>query len=320
MSNENGISENEHSFSARNRGMFLAVIIIFCICVVLAGSRDVSAAVPRKTVSVNHYVTLRRVDGRVWKKIIVNGKNRFPAVAVGKGNMFLGWARSQGKSRNPAYFANDVIPAKNATYYMVVFRKNQNKAPASVVTSSKYKKVWFVGDSRTYGMNLEMKSSMPENVSVVCKCGGGLDWFKKTGYPMLLKQVQKEPVQSRKAVIINLGVNDLDDYSGYPSYMKKVSRTLKKYGCDMYYMSVNPINSAVIQNHQGRHRTEAQITAINKKFRRVLCSGQNRSYKYIDTYNYLRKNGWTCNANNDGVHYSEQTYRRIYDFAIRSIG
>ena len=265
-------------------------------------------------------INLCTTNGKYWKKVITDGKAKFPAADVGNGDMVLGWSAAKNRSTNPTYFTGDTIPCKNANYYMVVYRKSQNKAPASIAKSKKYDKVWFVGDSRAYGMKLTLGSSIPSNVSIVYKCGKGLTWFKKEGYSTLLKQVRNASSNSTKAVIINLGVNDLRNYAGYPEYMKKVSEKLSSYGCDMYYMSINPINSAIITNYHGKSRTEKQITDFNNLIYSKLCSGVNKSFTYIDSYNYLRKKGWISNQRNDGLHYSNETYLRIYDYCIKSIG
>ena len=65
-------------------------------------------------------------------------------------------------------------------------------------------------------------------------------------------------------MIINLGVNDLNNGRAYVTYMKKVAANLKKYNCKMYYLSVNPVNSAMIKSVGGKARSEAQIASFNR--------------------------------------------------------
>ena len=266
-----------------------------------------------------YYVTLCTTDGKTWKKIVTTGKTKFPSVNLNNGNMVLGWSTAKNKSQNPTYYTDNLIPRKNTTYYMVTYKKTQNKKPASIRKSSKYSKVWFVGDSRTYQLHLALGKSTPSNVKFVYKSGEGLTWFKNTGYHQLITQVRQASIKQKKAVIINLGVNDLKNYSGYVNYMRKIARELSVYGCDMYYMSINPINNAIVKNFGGS-RTENQIHNINKEIYSKLCSGSNKCYTYIDTYNYLCKTGWICSARNDGLHYSSETYLRIYDYTIQKIG
>ena len=263
-------------------------------------------------------------DGSVWKTIDTSSESaRFPAVYLKSGNMCLGWSRSRGKTSEPEYKTGDRIPA-SGNYYMVVFKKSQDRAPSSVRTPVKYKRVYFVGDSRTVFLRNTLGSSKPSNVDFVCSSGKGLEWFKEEGCPDLIHKLSEQPVNSRKAVVVNFGVNDLQNINGYVSYMKALAKKLKRdYNCDMYYMSVNPVNSAVIRANNGRVREEAQITAFNRTIYQKLCDGDKRSFTYINTCTYLQNSGWISNrfntGINDGIHYSEATTLRIYDYCITKL-
>ncbi len=228
-------------------------------------------------------------------------KATFPSVNMRNGNMCLGWSRRKGKTSNPEYKAGDPIPTKSGNYYMVVFNKKMDTAPSYIREPEKFDKVYLVGDSRTVAYhevmkssipsNVEiiaagepekfdkvylvgdsrtvayhevMKSSIPSNVEIIAAGGQGLDWFKTTGYGQLRRQTSRAYQSDRKvkqAVVINLGVNDLKSYSEYVSYMKKAAKTLKRYNCTMYYMSVNPVNSAMnnyFNNGRGRRTEEME--------------------------------------------------------------
>lgn len=158
-------------------------------------------------------------------------------------------------------------------------------------------------------------------LTFIAKGGQGLAWFKCEGYPSLIRSVSKRPRSERKAVIINLGVNDLNNSKAYVTYMRKVSAALKRYNCRMYYLSVNPVNSAMIADSEARPRTEAQVSAFNKVIYQKLCSGKNRSFTYINTCTRLQKYGWSSNRHNagihDGLHYSDQTYLRIFNYCMK---
>ncbi len=120
---------------------------------------------------------------------------------------------------------------------------------------------------------------------------------------------------------MNWGANDLRRPSEYPRFMTKVARKLsKKYNCTMYYMPVNPVNSAMIMNCRGKYlRTEKLVDDFNRMIRRTLCSGKNKCYTYINSYDHFRKKGWISDTKNnsgvhDGSHYSVETSLRIYDY------
>ena len=271
-------------------------------------------------------VNLRAYNGKLWKVVPTDsGKNPvFPSVNLGSGNMCLGWSRTKGQTSKPEYLAGDRIPSKSGNYYMVVFGKHMDKAPAGVRKPENHDVVYFVGDSRTMGMARALGSSVPANVKFIYKIGEGLDWFKKTGYNTLRSNVCKQSKNSRIAVVINLGANDLRNYSGYTKYMQAVARDLKKYrkNCDMYYMSVNPVNSAMIRSYLGwTSRTENQVKSINNTLKSALCSGSRRTYTYIDTCSFLQRYGWISREGHDGlcdgVHYSDATSLRIYDYCMK---
>ena len=123
---------------------------------------------------------------------------------------------------------------------------------------------------------------------------------------------------------MNWGANDLRRSAGYTEYMAKIAKTFSKnYNCTMYYMSVNPVNSAMILNSRGEYlRTEKLVEDFNRMIRTTLCSGKNKCYTYINSYDYFRKEGWISDTKNnsgvhDGTHYSVETSLRIYDYCIR---
>ena len=270
-------------------------------------------------------VNLRKYDGTVWKVVDTSsGSATFPAVNLNSANMCLGWSRTKGKTTNPEYKAGDKIPTRTGNYYMVVFFSKQDRAPASIIKPTKHQMVYFVGDSRTVGLQLALGNSAPSNVDFVCKGNQGLDWFRQTGYRELLQKLSKQSRKTKKAVIINLGVNDMSNINTYVVYMRKVSENLKQnYNCDMYYLSVNPVNSAMIRSYGAGTRTEAQVAAFNKTIYQKLCSGSDRAFIYINTCTNLQKYGWSSNRYDagiyDGLHYSVETTLRIYGYCIRKL-
>ncbi|MCB7340966.1 InlB B-repeat-containing protein [Blautia obeum] len=270
-------------------------------------------------------VNLRKYDGTVWKVVDTSSRSAtFPAVNLNSANMCLGWSRTKGKTTNPEYKAGDKIPTRTGNYYMVVFFSKQDRAPASIIKPTKHRMVYFVGDSRTVGLQLALGNSAPSNVDFVCKGNQGLDWFRQTGYRELLRKLSKQSRKTKKAVIINLGVNDMSNINTYVVYMRKVSENLKQnYNCDMYYLSVNPVNSAMIRSYGAGTRTEAQVAAFNKTIYQKLCSGSDRAFIYINTCTNLQKYGWSSNRYDagiyDGLHYSVETTLRIYGYCIRKL-
>ena len=83
-------------------------------------------------------------------------------------------------------------------------------------------------------------------------------------------------------------------------------------------MSVNPVNSAMCS-----YRSEKNVAKFNYNIRYKLCSGKDTYYKYINCCSCLQYNGWISRdkvgGGYDGVHYSHNTYLRIYDYCIKNI-
>lgn len=276
-------------------------------------------------------VKLCTYGGKLWRVLPTNTGEQavFPSVRLGNGNMCLGWSRYKGRTSQPQYYAGDKVPTKSGTYYMVVFTKSRDHAPSYLHTPDNYGRVYFIGDSRTVGMQRALGSQAPSNVKFICKGSQGLSWFRSTsstgGYKQLIRDLQKQPKRMKKAVVMNLGANDMGNINIYIQYMKALSKKLKKeYNCTMYYMSVNPVNSAMINAYEGAHlRTENQVKSFNNSIYRNLCSGKNKYFTYINTCSNLQKYGWISDRNNagiyDGLHYSNETYLRIYDYVIRTL-
>lgn len=269
-------------------------------------------------------IRLCKYDGTYWKTIKNdNGQATFPAVDMQNGNMCLGWSKSKGKSAlsSSDYKAGNRIPAKNGRYYMVIFGRTMDRKPSAITEPTKFDRVYMVGDSRSVDTKLALGTSVPSNVTFIAKGSQGLSWFKSTAYRQLLRAVASRPKTEKKAVVINLGVNDLQNSSAYVTYMKKVAANLKRYNCKMYYMSVNPVNSAMLKRHGGRNRTEQQVAYFNKVIYQKLCSGRGKCFTYINTCTNLQMKGWISNRHNvgtyDGLHYSNETYLRIFDYTMR---
>lgn len=265
-------------------------------------------------------VRLCHNTGGIWKTVNNNsGTATFPAVNMKNGDMCLGWSRKKGTSTLPEYKTGDRIPSKSGVYYMVVFKKSMDKEPAQIKTATSYDSVYYVGDSRTWGMMLSLGNRCPSNVHFVYQRGEGLSWLKNDGYQKLLSRLSNETENSRKAIVFNLGINDLNNASNYVKYMKNISGKLKRYNCDLYYMSVNPYNSAMYAGSRHR-RSEAKVASFNKTIYNKLCKGKNRAYTYINTCTGLQKYGWISTRPEDGVHdglhYSVATYLRIYNYCI----
>lgn len=277
-------------------------------------------------------VTLCKNDGTVYRDIAV-GKGNYltlPSVSNVAGYTFMGWSTQKGKSVNPEYEAGGRIRVNSdVRLYAVVFDRAQEQELLDGDFSQvdlwkrKYRQVIFVGDSRTERMKNTLErefgstSTVTWNVNFLCKSGKGLEWLKEEGYEALMNMVNKNNnVQNPTAVIFNLGINDLANLPGYVEYMETIGEALKEKNCQLFYMSVNPGNSKMMENTGHAIRPEASIRQFNKTIRADLGN----MYAFIDTYSWLMSTGYGTNSSgigkdnsvDDGLHYTTKTYKRIF--------
>lgn len=258
-----------------------------------------------------------------------------PTLLNASGKTMMGWSPSRNKRTNAEYQPGEYITVdKTIKLYAVVFdrRYEENLTREDLLRWNsvllgeygKYDKIIFVGDSRMYHTQLLLHNQYGidslEGTEILCKSGSGLSWLKSTAYPELKKRIE-----GRTAVIFNHGVNDTYNISGYVSFMNEIGPELKEMGCDLYYMSVNPVNSKNILAHRQLNTIhEADIINFNTSIQSKVCG--NGLYNYIDCYGYLVRNGYGTDSGygldtgvDDGLHYSTKTYKRILDYALRSI-
>ena len=163
------------------------------------------------------------------------------------------------------------------------------------------------------------------HVEFVCEAGKGLSWFQSTGYTQLYNLVKNNTnsiLQKKTAVIFNFGVNDLKKYKEYVAYYKMIEPILTNKGCELYFMSVNPINRKMLPNAGRADRSEAVVRTFNAYMKANLPS----AYTYIDMYSYLKSTGYSFASDHygagsvdDGLHYTARTYKRIFAKCLDSL-
>ena len=292
----------------------------------------------------NATVILCKNNGSAYKTVSVTAGSTYklPSVSNASGYTFMGWDYQPGKRTAPRYEAGETITVKgNMKLYAVVFnRKAEEELSESALLASSgwrigngsadkgYNHIIFVGDSRTVRMQLTLQqqfgtdSNILRDIDFVCQEGQGLSWLKSEGMTSILSKAEAYySVQRPTAVIFNLGVNDPGQMYNYVTYLKQIAGELQKKNCKLFFMSVNPVNSKVIQVlGYNKLRTEAVV----RKFNTVVSTGLRGTYTYIDTYSYLLNSGYGTNrggggvdvAVDDGLHYTTKTYKRIFKYCL----
>ena len=285
-------------------------------------------------------VILYQQDGSVYKILkIRKDRVKLPSMANPKGYTFMGWSKTSGKKAAPDYEAGDtIVTSEGLKLYPVMFDRSEEPdvSKREIAIPKGYQYIIFVGDSRTYAMERLLKrefgSSAFKKVKFISKPGTTLKWLKSTGseklFALLHKNKRKDQYP-KTAVIFNHGVNDLKHNNGkinvntlinrYCSYMRTLGPQLKQMNCDLYYMSVNPINTG--RKNETTLRKGEEVRKFNKGIRKGLKG----MYGFIDTYSYLIKNGYGTAHNlnaqqkDDGTHYTYKSYKRIFAYCMKQL-
>lgn len=160
--------------------------------------------------------------------------------------------------------------------------------------------ILYSGDSRTEGMKLALGES--STLKFICKPGTGYKWLKDTAVGKIKSIVKENP---NTIVIFAFGVNDLPNIDYYTKLYKKFADETK---ANIWYMSVNPVDSSVQGPYDSVDNTK--IEAFNAKLKSFAGS------RYIDTYNYLLTDGFTAP---DSLHYDNDTYKKIHEYCLSAV-
>ncbi|MDO5539170.1 MAG: SGNH/GDSL hydrolase family protein [Eubacteriales bacterium] len=202
------------------------------------------------------------------------------------------------------YIADDSNPLKQQV--MQVFHLDaQDDADDSAPETSpetdsasavKEHSILFVGDSRTLGM----KDAVNDNCIYLGAEGEGYEWFTSSGISSMVQILESNPTQQ---VVFNLGVNDPKNIS---LYIDTYTSLMNQYpDTPFYLMSVNPLDD------KGEYNTTNEMVEI---FNATLESSFPDNY--LDCYSYMTQNGFETV---DGLHYTEDTYRKIHNYVVDKI-
>lgn len=157
------------------------------------------------------------------------------------------------------------------------------------------KGIW-IGDSRTVGI----KNAIIDGTYIAEK-SMGYSWLISDVIPKLEKLLEEDP---DKIIIINFGVNDLDNIKKYVETINELVVTYKD--TKFYYLSVNP----VAEPYADANTMNSEINDFNDTIIRSCAAS------YIDSNTYLNENGF---ESSDGLHYSNATNENIYNFVIKEL-
>lgn len=163
-------------------------------------------------------------------------------------------------------------------------------------------RIIWVGDSRFVGQSQYAKDN---NDTYIAKVSMGYNWFNSSA----VGQVNAVK-QAGDTIIVNIGVNDMNS-SALCSRLNQLAESDWK-DCNVIFMSVNPVNDSKAAAH-GYMVRNAQVVAFNNYMKQHLSS----SIQYMNTFSVINDNSY--NYTSDGVHYTPDGYRAIYNKAKSSL-
>lgn len=163
------------------------------------------------------------------------------------------------------------------------------------VKASQRTGVIFLGDSRTVG--IQNNVNLKDNEFIVAKVGAGYSWLTQTGISQVEKITSKYTSVDKWTIFVNLGVNDLYNCDEYLNKYKELKQTKwKKH--NIIYVSVNPVDTDLMTTYGYNKLYNEDIDQFNYKLSRLG--------------NYINTNDSLTFRFSDGLHYTADTYLKIY--------
>ena len=153
----------------------------------------------------------------------------------------------------------------------------------------------FIGDSRTVGM----RDAVGDDSTWCCESGMGYAWMSSTAVPSIENQIGENT-----AIIILMGVNDVNQVTNYVNYINVKANEWAKLGAQTYYVSVGPVES-------DPYVTNRQIENFN-----ALMEANLIGVNYIDIYSHLVSVGYSTV---DGTHYPDSVSVEIYNYILENL-
>lgn len=155
----------------------------------------------------------------------------------------------------------------------------------------------YVGDSRIVGLKSAIAK---DNISYITEMEAGSSWLKNTAMGLLETELSNK---TNPIVVFALGVNGLD----IDNYINIYNSIIEKHpDVSFYFMSVNPVDDALVSSNYGV--TTAGVVDFNRNLQSAF------SDKYLDTYSSL-----SDFATTDGLHYDSGTSIKIHDLLLSNL-
>ena len=178
-------------------------------------------------------------------------------------------------------------------------------------------KVIIIGDSRMeFLYNRGNSIKIPSNFSFIALGGTKINWFENDALKKLDLKLKNMDKNYQYHVVINMGVNDLNDLkkakTHADNYFYLLDKLVFKYSnVDFYFLSVNPIDDRIINRiHIPQYRTTDKINDFNSEMIRLIDKENHSNLFYCNSYDSIDF------GIPDGLHYDKDTDQRIVDYIV----
>ena len=150
----------------------------------------------------------------------------------------------------------------------------------------------FIGDSRF----VEMRNVVNNEDIYFCDFGVGYDFYWENKNSIL--NLSKE----NTIIIYNLGMNDLNAKKHVEAINDLFNNGFER----VIFMTINPVDEIIARTH-GYSLKNNNIDAFNQYIKENVVS----NVMFLNSNKFLKENGFNTL---DGIHYSNDTYTKIYDY------
>lgn len=160
----------------------------------------------------------------------------------------------------------------------------------------------LIGDSRAEGMHEVVGDA---GISWCFRIGSGYNWMISDAFP-----AADASVTAGTSVVIALGVNDVVDSFRIQQYASAISRQAavwKERGVRTYYVSILPVDDSLDSEE---HNSDIEY------WNRTIGPLLSEDVTYLDLYGRVLADY----ATTDGLHYTDDTYRKIFQLITEAVG
>jgi hypothetical protein len=189
----------------------------------------------------------------------------------------------------------------NKDYYMHFVKYGSRECRNAVTvdgifTTDTKSDIVFVGDSRTVGLYYSCKNF---EGSYIAKSGMGLNWLK-------LQLCALYDVKN-KIILINMGVNDLENIDEYLRFYNSLPNEFVQNN-KVVFLTVNPVDEQTAVKNRLYHKN-SDINSFNSRMKNEL----RKDIYILDSNSYLVSSGFKAY---DGLHYNDATNKKIYKWVV----